>query len=107
VPVSPLVITLNIISKSLICDSFFLSNLVIWSITDTENRANRSKDWDAKLPVYGRKPKTAELPVKLLLQGAIAPGTLLHFNSNGLPADIKAGANSCTERNSPRHFAML
>ena len=48
--------------------------------TDTENRANQSKDWDAKLPVYGRKPTTAELPVKLLLLGAIAPGTLLLLN---------------------------
>ena len=105
-PAWPLGTTLNIICKSLICDSFFLSNLVIWSITDTENRANRSKDWDAKLPVYGRKPTTAELPVKLLLQGAIAPGTLLHLNSYGLPADIQAGANSCIERNSPKHFAM-
>jgi hypothetical protein len=106
VPAWPLGTTLNIICKSLICDSFLLANLMIWSTTDTENRANRSKDWDAKLPVYGRKPTTAELPVKLLLQGAIAPGTLLHFNSNGLPADIKAGANSCTERNSTKHFAM-
>ena len=106
-PAWPLGITLNIICKSLICDSFFLSCLVIWSFTDTENKANQSKDWDAKLPVYGRKPTTAELPVKLLLHGAIAPGTLLPSNSNGLPADIKAVANSCIERNSPKHFAML
>ena len=106
-PAWPLGITLNIICKSLICDGFFLSNLVLWSFTDTENRANQSKDWDAKLPVYGRKPKTAELPVKLLLHGAIAPGTLLPLNANGLPADTQAGANSCTERNSPKHFAML
>jgi hypothetical protein len=86
---------------------FFLSNLVLGSDTDTENRANQLKDWDAKLPVYGRKPTTAELPVKLLLQGALAPGILLHSNSYGLPADIQAGANSCTERNSPRHFVTL
>ena len=80
---------------------------MIWSYADTENRANQSKDWDAKLPVYGRKPTTAELPVKLLLHGAFAPGTLLPLNSRGLPADKLAGANSCTERNSPKHFAML
>ena len=106
-PAWPLGITLDIICKSLICDSFFLTDLMIWSVTDTENRANQSKDWDAKLPVYGRKPTTAELPVKLLLQGAIAPGTLLLLISNELPADLQAGANSCIERNSPTHFAML
>ena len=27
-------------------------------------RANQSKVWDAKPPVYGRKPKTAGLPVR-------------------------------------------
>jgi hypothetical protein len=59
-PATAYIITVAVLRQ--VFSSLNSANVLLEHQSETENRANQSKDWDAKPPVYGHLSKTAGLP---------------------------------------------